>query len=347
VQDRRPTHEVKGLILWAIAATAAAIVLLYAVYLIRGVLLLLYCSVLLAIGFSPIVRLIERQKVLPVGSARFPRWLAILVLYLVIIGFVAFVASLILPPLAAQARALWAALPNMFERGQQFMLARGWLTERLTMRDLVARAPGTSTDAAGAVIGALAGVVGGVFGIFTILILTFYLLIDADGLRASFLRLFPRERRAQVDAASVEVTTKVSAWLGGQLLLGAVIGTTSAIGLWALGVPYFYVLALICGVGEMIPIVGPILSAIPALAVASTVSFDKVIFVAVFFLVQQQVENNLLVPRIMSKQVGLSAVTVIVSLLIGGQLLGIVGALLAVPTAAIIQVIASEVWGEE
>jgi predicted PurR-regulated permease PerM len=139
----------------------------------------------------------------------------------------------------------------------------------------------------------------------------------------------------------------VSAWLGGQLLLGGTIGATSAIGLWALGIPYFYVLALLSALGEMIPIVGPILAAIPAIAVASTVSLKKVIFVIIFFVVQQQLENHILVPKIMSRQVGLSPVTVIVSLLIGGSLLGIVGALLAVPTAAILQVVASELLSEE
>ena len=343
----RSTSDLKALILWTIAALALAIVLFWSAYLARTVLLLLYCSVVLAIGFSPIIRLIERQKVLPIGSARFPRWLAILLLYLVIVGFAALVALLVFPPLVQQARALWAALPDMFERGQQFLLERGWLNEHLTLRQAVERAPGSGGDAAGAVFGAVVGVVGGLFGLVTILILTFYMLVDADDLRAAFLRLFPRERRAQVDAASVAVTTKVSAWLGGQLLLGGIIGSSSAIGLWALGIPFFYVLALISGIGEMIPIVGPILSAIPALAVAASVSLDKVIFVAIFFLVQQQVENNLLVPRIMSKQVGLSAVTVIIALLIGGQLLGILGALLAVPTAAILQVVAGEIWRDE
>jgi len=138
------------------------------------------------------------------------------------------------------------------------------------------------------------------------------------------------------------VTVKVSAWLGGQLLLGAIIGTTSAIGLWAIGVPFFYVLALISGIGEMIPVVGPILSAIPALAVASTISLKTVLLVLLFFFLQQQFENHVLVPKVMSRQVGVSAVTVIVALLIGGDLLGIVGAILAVPTAAILLVIASE-----
>ena len=131
----------------------------------------------------------------------------------------------------------------------------------------------------------------------------------------------------------------MSAWLGGQLLLGGIIGLTSAVGLWLLGIPFFYVLALISGIGELIPVIGPILSAIPAIAVAATVSLNKVLLVIVFFVLQQQFENHVLVPKVMSRQVGVSAVTVIVALLIGAKLLGIVGAILAVPTAAILQVV--------
>ena len=109
-----------------------------------------------------------------------------------------------------------------------------------------------------------------------------------------------------------------------------------------LGVPYFFVLAVICGIGEMIPMVGPLLSAIPAVAVAFTVSPGLALAVAVFFFLQQALENNVLVPRVMGQQVGLSAVTVIIALSIGSELLGLVGALLAVPTAAIIQVLVEE-----
>ncbi len=343
----RPLPELKALILWAISIAFGAIVLLWCAYLVRHVLLLIYVSGLLAIGFSPLVRWIERQKALPIGSKRFPRWLAILILYLFILGILTLIGFLVFPPLARQAQSLWSALPEMFERSQQFLIEKGILKQHITLGEAVAHAPGGSTDAVGAVAGAVANVAGGIFGIVTILILTFYLLVEADSIRATFLRLFRREARARVAAASREVTVKVSAWLGGQLLLGTIIGTSSAIGLWALGVPFFYVLALISGIGEMIPVVGPILSAIPALAVASTVSLKTALFVLIFFVLQQQFENHILVPKVMSRQVGVSAVTVIVSLLIGGDLLGIVGAILAVPTAAILQVIATEVLGEE
>jgi predicted PurR-regulated permease PerM len=342
----RSPEEARALIRYAITMTALTAIVLWCAFIVRDALMIVYVSMILAIGFSPIVRVIERQTVVPVAR-RLPRWLAILILYVIILGTLAVVIALIFPPLVEQASGLWERRVEMFERVQAFLISKGWLNQHLTMREAVERAPGGGGDAVGKVFGAAINVAGGIFGVVTILILTFYMLVDSYSLRESALRLFPKHRRARADAASREVMLKVSAWLGGQLLLAGTIGTTSAIGLWALGIPFFYVLALISAVGEMIPIVGPILSAIPAIAVAASLGVKKVIFVVIFFVVQQQLENHILVPKIMSRQVGVSAVTVIVSLLIGGSLLGIVGALLAIPTAAILQVIASEVMRED
>lgn len=320
-------------------------IVLWCAYIVRSALMLVYVSMILAIGFSPIVRIIERQRL---GFARrVPRWLAILILYLAILGTFALVLVLVFPPLVQQATALWDKLPEMFDKAQQFLISKGWLKEHLTMREAVERAPGTSGDAVGRVAKTAASLAGGIFGVVTILILTFYMLVDSWSMRAFALRMFPKKHRARADAASRQVMDKVSAWLGGQMLLAGAIGASSAIGLWALGVPFFYVLALLSALGEMIPIVGPILAALPAIAVASTVSLQTVVLVVIFFVVQQQLENHILVPKIMSRQVGVSPVTVIVSLLIGGSLLGIVGAILAVPTAAILQVIAGELMSEE
>lgn len=332
--------EPKSLILWTITMALLGVVALYTLYLIRHVLLLLYVSGIFALGFSPIVRWIERQRVLPIGT-RLPRWLAILILYLVILGTIAGIAALVFPPLIAQARAFWDYVPELIARGQAFLIDRGFLQRQLSVQELLQRAPvgGGDGDTVGRVIGAAWGFFGGIMGLFTILILTFYLLVEAESIRGAFMRLFPRGRRTQVAHASAEATLKVSAWLNGQLLLAAIIGITAALGLWLLGVPYFYVLALIAAIGEMIPIIGPILAAIPAVAVASSVSGQQALFVAIFFLVQQQIENHVLVPKIMERQVGISPVAVIIALLIGGSLMGVMGAILAVPTAAIIQVI--------
>jgi predicted PurR-regulated permease PerM len=334
----------KSLILWTITMTALAVVIVWCAFLVREVLLLIYVSGLLAVGFSPVVRLIERQKVLPIGTGRFPRWLAILVLYVILIGTLTGIGFLVVPPLVHQSQQLWTAIPDMFNQVQEFLIEKGVITEHLTWTEAVKRAPtGGREGAVGTVFGAVAGVVGGLFGLVTILILTFYILIEAASLRNTMLRLFPAQNRQRVAAASRDITVKVSAWLSGQLLLGAIIGSSSAIGLWLLGIPFFYVLALLSGIGELIPVIGPVLSAIPAIAVAASVSLNKVLLVILFFIAQQQFENHILVPKVMARQVGVSAVTVIVALLIGGKLLGILGAILAVPTAAILQVVLAEI----
>jgi predicted PurR-regulated permease PerM len=335
----------RALIRYGVFMTALAVVILWAAFLARKALLLIYISVLLAIGFSSVVAFIERVRLRP-SDRRVPHWAAILILYVLIFGGVAFIGMLIVPPLVSQAQAFWREVPVLFERAQQVLMDRGWLHEHLTMAEAVKRAPGGSGDAVGTVMTAIGGIVGGVFGIVTILILTLYMLIDSQALGALVLRAFPVEHREQAAAAIREVTTKVSAWLNGQLLLGSIIGTSAGVGLWLLDVPYFYVLALICGVGELVPVVGPFLSAIPALGVALSVSPQKALFVALFLIAQQQLENHVLVPKIMSSQVGVSAVTVLVALLVGGELLGILGALLAVPTAAILQVIVQEIRGQ-
>ena len=145
------------------------------------------------------------------------------------------------------------------------------------------------------------------------------MLIDAGSLRATLLRLFPGGERARVDAASRDSDGQSQRLARRPAAARRRHRGPSAIGLWALGIPFFYVLALISAIGEMIPVVGPILSAIPAIAVAATLSSKKVLFVLIFFFLQQQLENHILVPKIMSRQVGVSPVTVIVSLLIGGS----------------------------
>jgi len=194
------------------------------------------------------------------------------------------------------------------------------------------------------VISTLWGFVGGIFGLVSILLLTFYFLVESHQVLNLFVRLFPKRERARVSDVSALIAVKISAWLGGQMLLGLIIGTMSAVGFFFMGVPYFFVLAVIAGIGEMIPMVGPLLSAIPAVGVALTVSPGLALAVAAYCLVLQLIENNVLVPKVMGQTVGLNAVTVIISLAIGSELLGFVGALLAVPTAAIIQVLFEELY---
>jgi predicted PurR-regulated permease PerM len=339
---QREPNDPRRLIVFGVVTSIAAVLLVWIAYEVRNVLLMVYVSALFAMGISPLVRMIERKRVFAVGT-RVPRWLAILVIYATILGTIVGIAAIVFPPLVDQANELARTLPDKIEQGQRWLVDRGVLRQPITIGDAVQQAPtGGGATAVQTIFSTVRGVLGGVLGIVTLVLLTFYMLVDSKQIFSAFVRLFPRRRRRQVAAISETVVEKTSAWLGGQLLLASIIGITSALALGLMGVPYFYVLALISAVGEMIPMVGPILSAIPAILVAVTVSPGLAIAVAVFFIVQQQVENTILVPKIMGRQVGLSAVTVIVALGIGSSLLGVVGAILSVPTAAIIQVLIQE-----
>jgi predicted PurR-regulated permease PerM len=321
-----------------IAGTAILVAILWAA---REALLLVYISALIAMGFSPIVGVLERVRGVP-------RWLAILVIYLVIVAVLVLIGLLIIPPLVAQAATLWAKIPTYFNEFQTYLIKHKLMLHRVTLEEAVQSAPtGTGGNAVGSVLVAISSLIGGVFGFITVLILSFYLLIEAQSMFDALIRFVPAGRRADVATASRQAVIKVSAWLRAQFVLSGVMGVFATIGLYLLGVPYFYVIALIAAIGETIPIVGPIIGGFTAVAVAITVSPKLALTVGVYFLVLHQLEANVLVPKIMERRVGVSPVVVMVALLIGGALWGLVGAILAIPTAAIISVIVSEFAGEE
>jgi predicted PurR-regulated permease PerM len=348
VADPPRRDDPRSLIRYTVAVLVLTGLVLWAAYVARAVLVVVYISLLLAVGFSPVVRLLERQQLFPVGTRRLPRWLAILSLYVVILGLLGMAVALAVPTLIEQAHALWFKLPALLAQAQDVLIERGIIARRITIREAVEQIPDENTgDLLGTVLTTVLGIVGGVFGLFTILVLTFYMLIGSESLTTTLLRLFPRDQRLEVAATARRITVKVSSWLIGQLLLAGIVGGLVAVGLWAIGVPYFFVIALIAAVGEFIPYLGPFIAGTAAIAVAFTVSPPMALVTGAFFLLVQQLENHVLAPKIMERQVGVSPVVVIASLLIGLSLLGVVGGILAIPTAAIIQVLLQEFLPEE
>jgi len=322
-----------------ITGVAILLALLWAA---REALMLVYVSALIAMGLSPLVRLIERPK--RQGKRRVPRWLAILSIYAVIVSAVVFLGLLVIPPLVAQGASLWGKMPAEFNRLQTFLVSHKLMVHKVTLEEAVQNAPsGSGGNAVGTVLVAISSLIGGIFGLITILILTFYLLLEAGSMFEYLVRFVPLGRRGDVATAARQGVAKVSAWLRAQFILAGVMGTFAAIGLGLMGVPYFYVIALIAAVGETIPIVGPVIGGITAVAVAITVSPKLALMVGVYFLVLHQLEANVLVPKIMERSVGVSPVAVMVALLIGGSLMGLVGAILAIPTAALLSVIIEEI----
>jgi predicted PurR-regulated permease PerM len=329
-----------------VLAVVAAAVLVATVYVARDALMLIYVSALIAMGFAPLVRLIERPDNAK-RRRRMPRALAILLIYLAVIGTFVVIGLLVVPPLVDQATTLWSDMPQYFNRVQQFLIRYKLMTHSITLQEAVENAPaGAGGNAVNTLLIALWTVIGGVFGVITTLILTFYLLIEAETIFRFVTRFVPGPNRAHFKSASRDAVMKVSAWLGAQFILAGVMGTFAAAGLWLIGVPYFYVVALVAAIGETIPIVGPIIGGVTAVGVAITVSPKLALYVGIYFFVLHQLESNILVPKIMERRVGVSPVTVIVALLLGGALWGLVGAILAIPTAAILSVVVDELSPE-
>jgi predicted PurR-regulated permease PerM len=324
-----------------VVTVAAVAALLSAAWAAREALMLVYVSALIAMGFAPLVNLIEQQQA--TQRRPIPRWFAILIIYLAIVAVLVLIGLMVIPPLVAQAEALWTRLPDEFNKFQTVLIRYKLMTRRVTLQEAVQNAPrGTGGNAVGTVLVAISSVIGGVFGLVTILILSFYLLIEAKAMFEYLVRFVPAARRTDVATAAREAVAKVSAWLRAQFVLAGVMGVFAAVGLWLMSVPYFYVIALIAAIGETIPIVGPVIGGVTAVAVAITVSPKLALSVGLYFLVLHQLEANVLVPKIMERRVGVSPVAVMVALLVGGSLWGLVGAILAIPTAAILSVVIEE-----
>src|SRR5262249_18702592 len=162
-------------------------------------------------------------------------------IYIVILGVLVVVGLTVIPPLVAQAEALWSRLPEEFNRLQSFLIRRNLMTRRITLAEAVTSAPtGASSNAVDTLFVAGSSVIGGVFGVITVLILSFYLLIETNTMFDYFVRFVPAGRRADVSDAARNAVAKVSAWLRAQLTLAGVMGTFAAVGLGIMGVPYFY-----------------------------------------------------------------------------------------------------------
>ncbi len=324
---------------------AVAAVVLAALYVARRAVVLIYLAILLATAMSPLVRLIERWALRPIGRVRVPRTVAILILYVVVLGGLGSVAAFAVMPLAEQAQQLWSDLPRVTDRAQDVLVAHGVLHQRLGLGELLRTAP--AEKVVGTVTSTGLSVAGTVAGGAVLVVLVFYLLVEFPTLVDECMRLVPRDRRARVREAALEVAHKVSAWLGGHVALGIIMATSTAIGLGLIGLPYYYVLALIAFVGEFLPYIGALIVAIAGILIALSISWTKALWVAIFLLLQHQVENHLLVPQIFERQVGLGAATVIVAILLGAELYGILGIVLAVPSAAIVQVLIEQLAVED
>jgi len=305
------------------------------------VLTILALSILLATALRPAVDRMTSNP-LPLIRVYIPKPLAILFIYLVLSALLVGIGFLVIPNLVQETRQFIASVPayvdvlNGLLQGSQsipFLPRLGALEEQLSMQLI-----SSLSQAVNVLLFALQTVVSLLsFGV--VLVITFFLIMDADQLYCHILNLVPPARREQVQAMTEEMGQKVEGWLKGVFLLSVFIGVATGLGMWALGMPYPVLLGLAAGLFELVPLIGPYIGAAPAVIVALFQGPWTLAVVVVFYVVLQQVENNILAPAIIGHEADLPPLLAVVSLLLGAALLGILGALLALPVAAVLQVL--------
>lgn len=333
----RPRGELETFfrkVLIVVLVAASATLLWFA----RDVLLLVFVAAVLAAGIAPVVR-----RVRTLWRYHFRRKLsrgtAVMIVYLPFVVGVIVLGILIVPRFIADTRELGRQLPALIEQNILVPLERyvpvGVIREEL--RDGVelprSRVFLYMRNAATAIA-----------SIFAVLFMIAYMLIDAERLRNLFLLIYPPEVRGQRRQTLTRIAKRMSGWLSAQLLLSLIIGVCTFVFLTALRVPYALPLALIAAVGELIPAIGPTVGAVPALVVAMLHSRWQFWSVLAFAFLLQKVENYFIVPRVMASKVSVSPLAIFIAFLVGASLLGLMGAIIAIPVAAIAQVAFDEAF---
>jgi predicted PurR-regulated permease PerM len=300
---------------------------------------------LMALVFATVIQ----KPVDHLERARLPRPLAILLVYIAIIAALAVLITGLAPAIREQSQLFRVQAPVSLDNLRDTWAASSNALLNGLGQQLLGRAIAFITSPAsqnvsvpqGAALGILTGIGGGVVGVLTVLVIAFYYLMERQWIRRIALSSSPPATRVRVIKIWDEVEQKVGDWLRGQLTLCLVIGVTATIGYAVMGISFWPLLGLWAGVTEIIPILGPWLGGVPAVVIALTQSWEKALLVAGFVVLLQLLENTILVPRIMRGAVGLTPLTVFIAILAGTEFAGVPGALLAIPVAAVIQVLLS------
>jgi predicted PurR-regulated permease PerM len=300
------------------------------------ILVLVVVSVILAFGFQPAVTWLERR-----GLSRGQAVGLGLLAGVVLTG--AFLA-LVLPDVIRQVVELGRAAPEYIERATR---ESGFLADLNEQFDLESRIQDLGREAPETVLGLIGSFAALVFNTLTVLVLTIYFTVNLPRMRTGVARLLGREDRQEFHAIYDETIRRVGGYVLGNLVVSAVAGITSFIALLIIGVPFAAALAFFVAIMDLIPSIGATLGAAVAAIVAAFAGLPEFIATVAFFIVYQQVENYVIQPRVMGRTVEVSAGVVILAVLIGGALLGVLGALLAIPTAAVIRIVFRELVLED
>jgi predicted PurR-regulated permease PerM len=346
---------------WRVAARTVFLVfglllLLWTVVQLKQVVVQALLAVIFAAGMAPLVNGVAAFAAQERWRWHPPRALVVLVLYLTLIALLVLLGTFTIPPLLREIEELARRTPTYVSSLQLWLqtlvqtypFLQPYATDEALSQQLQAVTSQLTALLGQALVlvrfalGILTGALNGIF----ILILALYMTADSSRIVNYLVGFLPAERQAQAHEVSTNIADRLGGWVRGQLTLSGIIGLVTFVGLSLLGVPYALLLALIAAVGEVIPMIGPIISAVPAILIAFIYSPVLGLLTLGLYVLIQQLENHLIVPKVMERAVSLHPLAVLLTLLAGSELMGVTGAILSVPVAAAISVIVDEVRRE-
>lgn len=292
---------------------------------LSGILIIIFISYAIMAGLSPFSDFLVKKHIPKILSAIIPYAITIVVLVSLIFPLVPFFIS--------QIQLLFSNLPKYINQVANILNIQ---IDASAIKNVFESDINNIGRNALSVTGKIFS---GFFSTLTVFVISFYLMLQKEMIRKQFIALFSKKYQEKVLKTIIQFESKIGSWLRGQFILSLTIGVCTWVGLTILGLPFALPLGLLAGLLEIVPTIGPIISAVPAIIVALTISPGIAIFVVAFYMLLQMLENNILVPKIMEKAVGLNPIIIIIGVLIGSKFLGVLGALLAVPFIAMVLII--------
>lgn len=314
-----------------------------------------FLPIILALVLSFILNpIVVRLSHISFGTAqrKMPKDIAILLAFFIIASVFTLMISYVLLPLANEFDKFIKNLPQLITRLQNISMLIAERTNYLELpqnvlnliNQTLTSAANFSLNLLSRLLNALINFASQIVELVVVPVLSYYFVRDSSQIKEFIISLFSDKHQAKTGIIIDDMGKVVSSFIRGQIIISIIMGFLVFAGLYILNVDYPLVLGILAALTETIPIVGPIIGAVPAIILAFLDYPSQAVKVIIFYIVLHQLENHIIVPKIMGKSIDLHPVVVIISLLIGGQLLGIVGMILAVPVAAIMRVLLKHLW---
>ncbi|UUZ84462.1 AI-2E family transporter [Paenibacillus sp. P26] len=332
--------------------TALALVLLYLLLQIRPILSAVYhflMEILTPFLIAMIISYVLNPVVSLLGARKVPRTVAVLTIYAVFITSSTVVLMNLIPMFIRQVQELNQHIPDLAMKAQSLaseMNRLEYLPDSIRSgidKALIKLENGISAAVSNYIDG-IGNTINTIFLIFIIPFIAFYMLKDFQAIEKSALTIVPREHRKPIVKMLIDIDTALGNYIRGQFLVCLIIGPLAYIGYWSIGMPYAPLLASIVAIFNIVPYLGPFLGAAPALVVASTISLKMVLFVALINTACQILEGNVISPQVVGRSLQMHPLIIMFALMVGGELAGVVGLILAVPCFAVIKVVLQHVF---